>query len=166
MERLRSLRLCGSGGDQTTSQLNEVAHMYADRFMENSRCFQSTLWEYLGQRLWRYKVSKHIFGSSSFKSFLYCLHINQNCLVYCVPCRFVLQGSLINKIFLPSNVMLQRLSCTSSVLRQFIGKIERLKLNDFTLFFTLLMHQLWFLILLQMILKSSFEKHSVIFFKK
>lgn len=31
MKRFRSLNLCDSGIDQTTCQLNEVAHMYADR---------------------------------------------------------------------------------------------------------------------------------------
>lgn len=141
MKRLRSLSLCGSGGDQTTWQLNEGAHMYADRSIENSRSFQSTLWEYLGQRLWRYNVSEGIFAAAASRLSSTVYMLEQPSLTFSLQ---VCPTRKLNKSSFPllqcyasvkSFLIAQRLSCTSSVLRQYIGKIGK---QFYSFFFLLL----------------------------
>lgn len=113
MKRLRSLNLCDSGIDQTTCQLNEVAHMYADRqvyrklqefpvyFMGVFRpkafeiqCFQRHFWQ---QQL------QVIFQQSTCMLDLSSLLFSLKTLGF----KFVLQGSLINQLPLPSCAMLE-----------------------------------------------------------
>jgi len=113
MKRLRSLKLCDSDIDQTTCQLNKVAHMYADRqvyrklqefpvyFMGVFRlktyeiqCSQRHIWQQQLQVIFQQST-----GMLDLSSLLFSLKT--------LGFRFILQGSLINHLPLSYNIILE-----------------------------------------------------------
>lgn len=137
MKRLRSPNLWDSGIDQTACQLNEVAHMYADRqvyrklqefpvyFMGVFRpkafdiqCFQRHFWQQQLQVIFQQPRC-----TLDLSSLLFSLKT--------LGFRLVLRGSLINLLpllslqrcaWVKSFLIAQRMSCTFSFLRLHVGQ--------------------------------------------